>query len=181
VGQKVAIIGAGGIGFDLVEYLSHPADDEDSTQSAEAFAQDWGIDQSMGARGGVAGVKENPRSSGREIWLLQRSAGKPGAGLGKTTGWVHRLNLKRRSVKSLSGVHYRFIDDAGLHIERDGTRQLLAVDHVVVCAGQLENRGLADELKAMGREVHVIGGAHVAGELDAKRAIREGCELAARL
>jgi 2,4-dienoyl-CoA reductase (NADPH2) len=181
VGQKVAVIGAGGIGFDVVEFLSQPADEDDSTRSAEAFARDWGIDQSMGARGGVAGVEESPRSSGREIWLLQRSEGKPGAGLGKTTGWVHRLNLKRRAVKSLSGVQYRLIDDAGLHIERDGAEQLLAVDHVVVCAGQLENRGLADELEAMGRTVHVIGGAHIAGELDAKRAIREGCELAARL
>ena len=117
----------------------------------------------------------------REIWLLQRKTSKPGKGLGKTTGWVHRLNLKRRGIHALSGVTYRKIDDAGLHIEVDGEARILEVDHVVICAGQVSNRSLADELEAQGRSVHVIGGAHVAAELDAKRAIREGSELAARL
>ncbi len=181
VGERVAIVGAGGIGFDMVEFLSHRKDQQDPSQSAEAFANEWGIDRSLVARGGVEGVSASPAAPGREIWLLQRSEGKPGAGLGKTTGWVHRLNLKRHGIKSLSGVGYVRIDDAGLHIEQDGKVQVLEVDNVVICAGQLENRELAAELESNGITAHLIGGANIAGELDAKRAIREGCELAARL
>jgi 2,4-dienoyl-CoA reductase (NADPH2) len=117
----------------------------------------------------------------RDICLLQRKTDKPGKGLGKTTGWIHRLNLGRRGIHSLSGVSYRRIDDDGLHITVDGQDQVLAVDHVVICAGQLENRDLAAELDAAGVTYHLIGGANRARELDAKHAIREGSELAASL
>ncbi len=181
VGDRVAIIGAGGIGFDVAEFLSHGPEGAASSLSPEAFARDWGIDRSLVARGGVAGVEPEPPQAAREIWMLQRKSSKPGKGLGKTTGWVHRLNLKRRGIRAIAGVNYRKVDDAGLHIEIDGEFRVLEVDHVVVCAGQVPNRSLADELEARGRAVHVIGGAHVAAELDAKRAIREGTELAARI
>ena len=181
VGSRVAIIGAGGIGFDMVEFLSHVEGREDPARSEEAFAREWGIDRSLEARGGVAAINPEPHLPGREIWLLQRSEGKLGARLSKTTGWVHRLNLKRHGIQTLSGVSYQSIDDDGLHIEIDGETRVLDVDHVIICAGQVENRELAEPLERMGREPHLIGGAHIAGELDAKRAIREGCELAARL
>jgi 2,4-dienoyl-CoA reductase (NADPH2) len=181
VGRKVAVIGAGGIGFDVVEFLSHSADDGDTTASVAAFARDWGIDMQLQARGGVAGVEPQPSMPERKIWLLQRSPGKPGAGLGKTTGWIHRQNLKRHGIQALSSVRYLRIDDAGLHIELDGQTRVLDVDHVIICAGQLENRDLAEALESQGRALHLIGGAHIAGELDAKRAIREGSELAAKL
>ena len=181
VGQKVAIIGAGGIGFDVVEYLSHDPQHVSSSLSVDAFSKDWGIDMSLSVRGGVADIKQQPEPSTRDIWLLQRKKTKPGKGLGKTTGWVHRMNLKRHGISTLTDVRYTRIDDAGLHIERNGQAQVLNVDNVVICTGQVSNRALADELEASGRKVHVIGGAHVARELDAKLAIREGSELAARL
>ncbi len=181
VGQKVAIIGAGGIGFDVVEYLSHDPQHVSSSLSVDAFSKDWGIDMSLSVRGGVADIKQQPEPSTRDIWLLQRKKTKPGKGLGKTTGWVHRMNLKRHGITTLTDVRYTRIDDAGLHIERNGQAQVLNVDNVVICTGQVSNRALADELEASGRKVHVIGGAHVARELDAKLAIREGSELAARL
>jgi 2,4-dienoyl-CoA reductase (NADPH2) len=117
----------------------------------------------------------------REIWLLQRKASKPGKGLGKTTGWIHRLSLRKRGVKMLAGVEYRRIDDLGLHIQHDGEEKVLKVDHVIICAGQLPRRDLQDPLERAGKTVHLIGGADVAAELDAKRAIRQGTELAARL
>ncbi len=181
VGQRVAIVGAGGIGFDVAEFLSHSSDGESSSLSPQAFASDWGIDLSLAARGGVDGVEQRPPVSPRTIWLLQRKPSKPGKGLGKTTGWVHRMNLRRRGITALSGVRYERIDEAGLHIEADGESQVLEVDNVVICAGQEPNRELAGALEASGVRAHVIGGARVAGELDAKRAIREGSELAARL
>jgi len=181
IGNSVAIIGAGGIGFDVAEFLSHSNDDPDSSQSIDAFANEWGIDRTFEARGGVEGVKAQWPKSAREIWLLQRKAGKPGKTLGKTTGWIHRLSLKYRGVHMLGNVSYERIDDQGLHISIDGESQLLKVDHVVVCAGQVSNRDLADTLEGRGLSIHIIGGAQKAAELDAKYAIREGSELAAKL
>jgi 2,4-dienoyl-CoA reductase (NADPH2) len=181
IGDRVALIGAGGIGFDVAEFLSHADGHPDSSQSSEAFAREWGIDLSLKARGGVEGIEPQIPKSAREIWLLQRKAGKPGKALGKTTGWIHRLNLKKRGVQMLGNVSYERIDDQGLHISIAGEDQLLEVDHVVICAGQVSNRDLADELQAKDMSCHVIGGAEKAAELDAKYAIREGSELAARL
>jgi len=181
IGERVALIGAGGIGFDVAEFLSHSDDEPASSQSSEAFAREWGIDRTFEARGGVKGVKPRPPKSAREIWLLQRKSGKPGKTLGKTTGWIHRLSLRHRGVNMLGGVSYERIDDQGLHISINGESQLLEVDHVVICAGQVSNRDLADALKTKGQSCHVIGGAEKASELDAKYAILEGSELAARL
>jgi 2,4-dienoyl-CoA reductase (NADPH2) len=181
IGERVALIGAGGIGFDVAEFLSHSDEHPASSQSSEAFAREWGIDMSFEARGGVKGMKPQPPKSAREIWLLQRKAGKPGKTLGKTTGWIHRLSLRHRGVNMLGGVSYDRIDDQGLLISINGESQLLEVDHVVICAGQVSNRDLANEMEARGQSCHVIGGAEKAGELDAKYAILEGSELAARI
>ncbi|MFC1739953.1 FAD-dependent oxidoreductase [Pseudomonadota bacterium] len=179
VGQSVAVIGAGGIGFDISEFLGHPNHDGPEFPTPEAFASQWGIDMDLRARGGVENVAAEPEPLAREIWLLQRKASKPGKGLGKTTGWVHRLSLRARGVKMLSGVSYKRIDEFGLHIEHDGQEKLLEVDHVVICAGQIPCRELQSPLESAGVSVHLIGGADVAAELDAKRAIRQGSELAA--
>jgi 2,4-dienoyl-CoA reductase (NADPH2) len=179
VGRRVAIMGAGGIGFDVAEYLGHPPGDETAFPRPDEFARHWGIDLSLAARGGVEGVDAKPEPLAREIWLLQRKASKPGKDLGKTTGWVHRLSLRERGVQMLAGVEYRRIDDAGLHIRHEGSDRLLVVDNVVVCAGQLPRRDLEDPLRAAGIEVHLIGGADLAAELDAKRAIWQGSRLAA--
>ena len=181
IGSSVALIGAGGIGFDVAEFLSHSNEIPDSSQSFEAFAREWGIDRTFGARGGVEGVRAQPPKSAREIWLLQRKAGKPGKTLGKTTGWIHRLSLRHRGVHMWGSVNYERIDDRGLNISINGKNQLLEVDHIVVCAGQVSNRDLADALEEKGLSCHVIGGAQKAAELDAKYAIREGSELAAKL
>jgi 2,4-dienoyl-CoA reductase (NADPH2) len=181
IGNSVALIGAGGIGFDVAEFLSHSDEHGDSSQSFDAFAREWGIDQTFEAKGGVKGIKAQPPKSAREIWLLQRKPGKPGKTLGKTTGWIHRLSLKNRGVHMLGGVNYERIDDHGLHISIDGKEQLLEVDHVVVCAGQVSNQELVTILKERGLSPHVIGGAHKAAELDAKFAISEGSELAASI
>jgi len=180
-GRRVAIIGAGGIGFDVAEYLGRDPEAPSSSRLPEAFAREWGIDRSLTARGGVEGVQARPPKPAREIWLLQRKAGKPGKSLGKTTGWIHRMGLRHLGVRMLANVRYERIDDEGLHISIDGTPQLLSVDHVVVCAGQHSNRELADELAANGVACHLIGGAKAAAELDAKTAIRQGAELAAAL
>jgi 2,4-dienoyl-CoA reductase (NADPH2) len=180
IGKSVALIGAGGIGFDVAEFLSHSKDHE-SGQPIEDFTREWGIDLTGEAQGGVKGVKAQPPQSPREIWLLQRKPGKPGKTLGKTTGWIHRLSLRQRGVKMLGSVTYERIDDKGLHISIDGKDQLLEVDHIVVCAGQVSNKDLAAALEARGLKHHIIGGAEKATELDAKYAIREGSELAARL
>ena len=179
VGPRVAIIGAGGIGFDVAEFLGHAPRDETEFPRPEEFARQWGIDMSLAARGGVEGVSAEPEPLAREIWLLQRKASAPGKGLGKTTGWVHRLSLRKRGVRMLAGVQYRRIDDEGLHIHHDGEDKVLAVDNVIICAGQLPRRDLESALQSAGVEVHLIGGADVAAELDAKRAIRQGSELAA--
>jgi 2,4-dienoyl-CoA reductase (NADPH2) len=180
-GKRVALIGAGGIGFDVAEFLSHSDAHPDSSQSGEAFAREWGIDLTLKARGGVEGVKPQLPESAREIWLLQRKPGKPGKSLGKTTGWIHRLSLRNRGVHMLGGVSYERIDDQGLHISIDGEEQVLEVDHVVICAGQVSNRDLEELLIDRGLSPHVIGGAKKAAELDAKYAIREGSELAAKM
>jgi 2,4-dienoyl-CoA reductase (NADPH2) len=137
VGRKVAIIGAGGIGFDVAEYLAHDPAAASPSLSVEAFAADWGIDTRLEARGGI--VAEQPLQAVRDICLLQRKTDKPGRGLGKTTGWIHRLNLGRRGIHSLSGVSYRRIDDDGLHITVDGQDQVLAVDHVVTAGSRSRN------------------------------------------
>jgi 2,4-dienoyl-CoA reductase (NADPH2) len=173
VGQSVAIIGAGGIGFDVAAFLTHHADE--STSIAH-YQQEWGIDPGYTQRGGVARpAAETPK---KRIWLLQRSKGKVGEKLGKTTGWAHRLGLKARHVQMWNEVEYRRIDDEGLHIAVKGKEQCLPVDHVIICAGQEPLRELQAPLEAMGIPVQLIGGAKEAGELDAKRAIAEGWEVA---
>jgi 2,4-dienoyl-CoA reductase (NADPH2) len=181
VGPRVAIIGAGGIGFDVSEFLGHRDHDYRDFPRPEEFARQWGIDMTLAARGGVEGVVARPEPLAREIWLLQRKSSKPGKDLGKTTGWVHRLSLSQRGVRMLAGVEYRRIDDRGLHIRHEGEDKRLEVDHVVICAGQLPRRELQAPLETAGLRVHLIGGADVAAELDAKRAIRQGSELAAAL
>ncbi|MEM9918616.1 MAG: NADPH-dependent 2,4-dienoyl-CoA reductase [Bacteroidota bacterium] len=177
VGDRVAIIGAGGIGFDVAEYLSHKG--ESTSLNVAAFMEEWGVDQSFKERGAlkIAAPPPNPR----EIYLMQRSGGKLGARLAKTTGWIHRLSLKNRKVKMLSEVSYHKIDDAGLHIQHKGESKILEVDNIIICAGQLPKRDLYAPLKAEGLSVHLIGGADEARELDAKRAIDQGTRLAARL
>ncbi len=176
VGKKVAIIGAGGIGFDIAELLLKDRDVSPQQQKREFFQQ-WGIDPQFEKRGGVAGVKADVGVVKRELYLLQRKPSKPGKGLGKTTGWIHRLSLRQHKVKMLAGVEYLKIDDQGLHIQRGGNTEVLAVDNIVICAGQTPQRELESELQAMGMQVQRIGGAEKAGELDAKRAIREGTLL----
>ena len=175
VGEQVAIIGAGGIGFDVSEFLSHGATETDSSQDIPTFMQKWGVDMSLQARGGIAGVNKQIRPSPRQIYLLQRKASKVGAGLGKTTGWIHRADLKMKGVMMLSNCAYEKIDDQGLHLTIDGKTRVLEVDNIVLCAGQLPRRELADDIT---KPVHLIGGADVAAELDAKRAIDQGTRLA---
>jgi len=183
IGARVAIIGAGGIGFDVAAFLSQPDHQDAGTPIGpiEAYLKEWGIDRTLAARGGVEGVRAQPPACAREIWLLQRKPGSPGKTLGKTTGWIHRLSLRHRGVHMLGNVCYERIDDEGLHISIDGEKQLLAVDHVVICAGQVSNLDLANTLGGRGLSLHIIGGAKKAAELDAKYAIREGSELAAIL
>lgn len=176
VGKKVAVIGAGGIGFDVSEFLTHG--EEDSSQSIPAFMRKWGIDMSLTARGGVEGVSKKIEASPREVFLLQRKSSKVGAGLGKTTGWIHRADLSMKGVKMLNNCEYQKIDDDGLHLSINGEATLLDVDTIVICAGQTPRRELQDGLN---KPVHLIGGADVATELDAKRAIDQGTRLAARL
>ncbi|HTO18550.1 MAG TPA: NADPH-dependent 2,4-dienoyl-CoA reductase [Pseudomonas sp.] len=180
VGQRVAVIGAGGIGFDVSEFITH--DGASTSLDREAFWKEWGIDLGLEARGGVAGIKAQPHAAAREVFLLQRKKSKVGDGLGKTTGWIHRTGLKNKNVQMLNCVEYLKIDDAGLHVSiAGGESQLLPVDTVIVCAGQEPLRELHDGLVAAGQRVHLIGGADVASELDAKRAINQGSRLAAEL
>lgn len=178
VGKKVAIIGAGGIGFDVAEYLTHEG--ESLTLNPKMWAAEWKVDLDYQRPGGLL---EQPEihPSPREVYLLQRKSSKVGAGLGKTTGWIHRSSLKNKDVISLNNVTYRKIDDEGLHISIDDKEQILEVDNVVVCAGQNSLRELYDALNEQGVPVHLIGGANIAAELDAKRAIRQGAELAAKI
>jgi len=177
VGRRVAIVGAGGIGFDVAEFLVQ--DGHSPTLDLPTWLAEWGVGDPAVARGGVAGVQPVVTPPAREVYLLQRKSGKPGAGLGKTTGWIHRATLKMKRVQMLAGVTYEGIDDRGLHITIDGERQVLAVDNVVLCTGQEPLRELLAPLKAAGVTTHLIGGADVATELDAKRAIRQASELAA--
>jgi 2,4-dienoyl-CoA reductase (NADPH2) len=179
VGQSVAIIGAGGIGFDVAEFLSHDAAHAATSLDIPAFMDEWGIDMTLAARGGLVPASEPV--SPREIWLLQRRPTPPGRDLGKTTGWVHRLALKRRGVRMLAGVAYERIDDAGLTISQGGEARLLAVDSIVICAGQEPQRELVAVLEGRGVSTHLVGGSKVAAELDAQRAIAEGAKLAAAL
>ncbi|AVG15308.1 NADPH-dependent 2,4-dienoyl-CoA reductase [Chromobacterium vaccinii] len=179
VGKKVAIIGAGGIGFDTAEYLCHEG--RSTSLDAEAFMREWGVDMTGDTAGGLAPQGPQPHPSPREVYLLQRKTSKVGEGLGKTTGWIHRESLKMKRVKMLSGVSYDLIDDAGLHITVKGESQLLPVDTVVICAGQDPLRELQAPLQAAGKPVHLIGGADVAAELDAKRAIDQGSRLASAI
>ncbi len=174
VGPRVALIGAGGIGFDLAAFLLH-----DQAPGAEQWLEDWGIDLAATTPGGL--VPAEPARPQREIWLLQRKPGALGSGLGKTSGWVHRAHLARNGVRMMGGVSYRRIDNDGLHIEVDGKEQVLPVDNVVICAGQEPLCELQPVQGSDHLRLHLIGGARRAGELDAKRAIREGAELAARL
>ncbi len=185
-GKRVAIVGAGGIGFDVAELLTeeHPADGHASDGSRDdpaiaAFCAEWGIDAELAHRGGVKPAHENQPP--RQLWLLQRKTEKVGAGLAKTTGWIRRTLLKRRGVAMLAGVEYDRIDDAGLHIRIDGKPQLLEVDTIVICAGQEPRRELVASLQAAGITPRLIGGADVALELDAKRAIDQGTRVALAL
>ena len=175
VGKRVALIGAGGIGFDVAELLTH--DDDDSSANIENFMHKWGVDMSMQLPGCVQ-AELPPTPSERTVYLLQRKTSKVGDGLGKTTGWIHRTDLKRKGVHMLSGCDYQNIDDEGLHLTINGQTQVLAVDTIIICAGQEPRRELQAELT---KPTHLIGGADVATELDAKRAIDQGTRLAARI
>lgn len=175
VGKRVAIIGAGGIGFDTAEYLTHEG--ESASLNPEKFYDEWGIDTSYAHVGGLK--QPQVEAAEREVYLLQRKQKAVGAGLGKTTGWIHRTGLKHKQVQMIPGAQYEKIDDQGLHIIVEDKPLLLDVDHVVICAGQESYTAMFDQLQAEGKQVHLIGGAKEAGELDAKRAIRQGAELAA--
>ncbi|MEU9702606.1 NADPH-dependent 2,4-dienoyl-CoA reductase [Streptomyces sp. NPDC047981] len=177
VGERVAILGAGGIGFDVAEYLTDGG--EGASQDPETYFKQWGVDTSYEGRGGLR-APERPRPP-RQVHLLQRKTSKVGAGLGKTTGWIHRAEMKHRGVTMVAGVAYERIDDEGLHLTVDGESRIVPVDTVVLCTGQEPRRGLYEELLAAGRTAHLIGGADVAAELDAKRAIDQGTRLAATL
>lgn len=179
VGKKVAVIGAGGIGFDVSEYLAHEG--ESTSQNIDAWLAEWGIDKTMSARSGTEGIVPHVHPSPREIFMFKRSKGKFGGNLGKTTGWIHRTNLKKKNVQFIGEVQYTKIDDEGLHYVQNEEQKLLPVDNVIVCAGQLPFKELLEPLEAKGVTTHVIGGADVAAELDAKRAIDQGSRLAATL
>lgn len=179
IGKKVAIMGAGGIGFDIAELLSHKG--KSASIDIDTFAKEWGIDFKNHPKGGVNGIEPVVETSDREIYLLQRKETAIGKNLGKTTGWAHRISLKRRKIKMLRGVQYHHIDDQGLHINTAEGYKLLDVDNIVVCAGQESDRGLYDQLAGIRNGLHLIGGADVAMEIDAKRAIKQGCELAASI
>jgi len=181
VGGRVAIIGAGGIGFDMAEFLTT---EHSTTTDPQAWRREWGVGDPEEVRGGLAPQGPMPDAPVREVTLLQRKAGRPGKGLGKTTGWIHRATLKMKQVKMVAGVNYEKIDAEGLHVSFGEARenpQMIAADNVVLCAGQVSNRALADALAATGISPHVIGGADVAAELDAKRAIEQGARLASQL
>ena len=181
VGQRVAIIGAGGIGFDVAEFL---VTGESPTENLPEWLEEWGVADPEDQRGGLRPEGPQPEPPVRAVTLLQRKAQKLGKGLGKTTGWIHRASLQMKNVAMIGGVNYEKIDAAGLHVSFGEARenpQVIEADTIVLCAGQLPERSLADALEARGRSVHVIGGADVAAELDAKRAIDQGTRLAAAL
>ena len=176
LGKRVAILGAGGIGFDTAEFITHQG--QSSAENIEKFMHEWGIDMSLDARGGIEGINAQPDPSPREVFLLQRKISKIGAGLGKTTGWIHRTGLAKKNVKMINGCDYQRIDDQGLHLEIDNKQQILAVDNIIICAGQEPLTELVEGLK---KPFHLIGGAETATELDAKAAIEQGTKVAASL
>jgi 2,4-dienoyl-CoA reductase (NADPH2) len=177
VGRRVAILGAGGIGFDVATFLTHEG--QSLALDRDLWMKEWGVADPAIARGGL--VAPAPSRSEREVFLLQRKASKPGAGLGKTTGWIHRSALKMKRVQMISGVQYLGVDDRGLHILESGQPRTLEVDSIVLCTGQEPRRELEAPLRAAQIPVHLIGGADVAAELDAKRAIRQATLLAVTL
>jgi 2,4-dienoyl-CoA reductase (NADPH2) len=179
VGKRVAVIGAGGIGFDVSEYLTHEG--ESTSQNIDAWLKEWGIDKSLEARAGIEDVIPQFDASPRAVFMFKRSNGKFGGNLGKTTGWIHRSTLKKKKVQFIGGVSYTKIDDKGLHYTQNGEAKTLEVDHIVICAGQVPFQELYQPLIDAGRNVHVIGGAFLASELDAKIAISQGARLAASL
>jgi 2,4-dienoyl-CoA reductase (NADPH2) len=176
VGKRVAVMGAGGIGFDVSEFLVHGK--TSPSLNKDEFMKEWGVDLTVSSPGGLTAMPD-VEAPARDVFLLQRKATKVGAGLGKTTGWIHRTTLKHKNVQMMNNVNYIKIDGHGLHIEIDGVIKLLEVDNVIVCAGQEPQRELQDELAAAGLSVHLIGGAYKATELDAKRAIKQATELTA--
>lgn len=179
VGSRVVVVGAGGIGFDISEFLTH--DGPSPTENLELWQREWGVTDPAIAPGGLAPEGPQPTPPARQVTLVQRKTGKPGRGLGKTTGWIHRAALSAKGVRMIGGVAYKSITHEGLVIARDGQDDLLRADTIVLCTGQEPLRALADDLEARGRAVHIIGGADVAAELDAKRAIDQGARLAAGL
>lgn len=179
VGKRVAVIGGGGIGFDVSEYLAHEG--ESTSLNIDAWLKEWGIDKTMEARSGTEGVTSEVHPSPREIFMFKRSKGKFGGNLGKTTGWIHRSTLKKKKVQFINKVQYTKIDDEGLHYVQNDAQKVLAVDNVIICAGQMPLAALVAPLEANGIKVHVVGGADVAVELDAKRAINQASRLAATL
>ena len=179
VGKRVAVIGAGGIGFDVSEYLAHEG--ESTALNIDAWLKEWGIDKTLEARSGIEGIKAEIHPSPREIFMFKRSKGKFGGNLGKTTGWIHRSTLKKKKVQFINEVQYTKIDDKGLHYVQNEEHKVLEVDNVVICAGQLPFKKLFAPLEAKGIKVHLIGGADIAAELDAKRAINQGSRLAAEI
>ena len=176
IGQTVVIIGAGGIGFDTAEFVTHAG--KSAALDIDTFAAEWGIDFINHPRGGVTGVEPVVHTSGRDVTLLQRKTSAIGKGLGKTTGWTHRIALNRRGVKMMNGVEYRKIDDEGVHIVCNDTELCLLADTVIICAGQESARTLFDQIEGSGVSVSLIGGAFEAFEIDAKRAIQQATELA---
>ena len=179
VGKRVAIMGAGGIGFDVADTISH--DGPSGALDKSVFAKEWGVDFENHPRGGVTGIEPQVARADREIFLMQRKETSVGKGLGKTTGWTHRLTLQRRGVKMMNAIEYRKIDDAGLHITANGQPDILDVDTVIICAGQEPLRELFDTLEAKGVSAELVGGAFEAAELDAKAAIKQASELAANI
>jgi 2,4-dienoyl-CoA reductase (NADPH2) len=179
VGRRVAVVGAGGIGFDVAEVLVHQG--ESPTLNPALWRREWGVGDPATSPGGLAAGGPQPGPPAREVVLLQRKAEKPGRRLGKTTGWIHRASLQAKGVQMQGGVSYRRIVPEGLEVTADEEERLIPADTVVLCAGQVPRRALADALDAAGIAHHVIGGADVAAELDAKRAIDQGARLAAQL
>ena len=182
VGETVAIVGAGGIGFDVAEFLAEVG--ESPTLNLEEWLAEWGVTDPETSRGGILPTGPHPVAPARKITMLQRKAEKPGRRLGKTTGWIHRATLQMKGVKMLGGVNYERIDDDGLHISFGESRenpQTIVAQYVVLCAGQVSERSLADAMSTQGVNIHVIGGADMATELDAKRAIDQGTRLAASI
>ncbi|MEC8286989.1 MAG: FAD-dependent oxidoreductase, partial [Bacteroidota bacterium] len=177
LGKSVALMGAGGIGFDVAEYITHEG--KSTALDTSAFMKEWGVDMQLDARGCIEVIKADKPNNPREVYLLQRKSTKVGAGLGKTTGWVHRFTLRNKNVKMINGVEYKRIDDHGLHYTKKDKTTVLDVDHVVICAGQVSNTDLFEDIKKINPNVQLIGGAFKAAELDAKEAINQAVRMAA--